>query len=149
MNGLPNQYAIEAHDLNTVGKVEGIVTGGNLAIIYSLLGTDSDADYSGKILFIEEIGEAVYAIDRMFHALRKAGKLNQISGLIVGGMTNVKDSEIPYGCSVEEVIRKHVSDSGIPLCFNFPAGHISDNRAVIIGKKATLNVGESSVVFSQ
>ncbi len=147
--GNPNRYEIEPHELNIKGEVSATITGGNLAIIYSMLGTNSEANYDGKILFIEEIGEAVYAIDRMFHALKKAGKLDQISGLIVGGLTNMKDSEVPYGCSAEEVIRKHISPLNIPLCFNFPAGHISDNRAIIMGQKATLSVGVNNVTFEQ
>ncbi len=149
IKGNTNRYEIEINELNIEGEVTAPVTGGNLAIIYSMLGTNSEADYEGKILFIEEVGEAVYAIDRMFHALKKAGKLDQISGLIVGSLTNMKDSEVPYGCSVEEVIRKHILPLNIPLCFNFPAGHISDNRAIIMGQKATLSVGANNVTFEQ
>lgn len=148
-NGLPNFYEIDPHQLNQTGTVTAPLTGGNLAIIYSLLGTNSDADFRGKILFIEEIGEAVYAIDRMFYALKKSGKLNQIVGLIVGGLTQIKDSEIPYGLAVEQVIKRHVSGLNIPVCFNFPAGHIDDNRALIMGKKATLSVQTKRVTFEQ
>jgi muramoyltetrapeptide carboxypeptidase len=149
INGKVNRYELEAHQLNVTGVISAPMTGGNLAIIYSMLGTNSEADYTGKILFIEEVGEAVYSIDRMFYALKKAGKLDQIAGLMVGGMTNIKDSEIPYGCSVEEVIHQHIAPLNIPLCFNFPAGHIDDNRALIIGKKATLSVGPNKVTFEQ
>lgn len=147
--GLPNVYEIDPHTLNQTGTVTAPLTGGNLAIIYSLLGTNSDADFRGKILFIEEIGEAIYAIDRMFYALKKAGKLDQITGLMVGGLTHIKDSEIPYGLSVDEVIKRHVASLNIPVCFNFPAGHINDNRALIMGKKATLSVQTDRVTFEQ
>jgi len=147
--GHENRYEFQPHELNSLGTVTAPVIGGNLAILYSLLGTDSDTNYDGKILFIEEIGEAIYAVDRMFYALKKAGKFAQLNGLIVGGMTNMKDSEIPYGMSVEKVIKKHIEPLGIPLCFGFPAGHIDDNRAVVIGKEATLNVVEGLVTFVQ
>lgn len=149
LNEQPNQYDIKPEPLNIIGEYSGIVTGGNLAILCTLLGTDSDADYQDKILFIEEIGEAIYAVDRMLFSLKKAGKLNQIKGLIVGGMTSMKDSEIPFGSSVEEVIYSHVKSLNIPVCFGFPAGHIEDNRALVIGKKATLNVSPSNVTFFQ
>jgi len=147
--GKSNHYEIQRHDLNIEGECHGPVTGGNLAIVYSMLGTNSEADYKGKILFIEEIGEAVYAIDRMFHALKKAGKLDEITGLMVGSLTKMKDSEIPYGSSVEEVIHSHIAPLGIPLSFNFPAGHILDNRALVMGQDATLRVGNKYSDFEQ
>lgn len=149
LNGQKNEYHIAPTDLNISGTVTAEITGGNLAIIHALIGTNSDANYQDKILFIEEVGEAVYAIDRMFYSLRKSGKLCVIKGLIVGGLTNVKDSEVPYGLSAEEVILRHVKELEIPVCFNFPAGHISDNRAVIIGKEATLTVEQNGVIFAQ
>lgn len=149
LNGIENTYEIDPHILNREGETEAAVIGGNLAILYSLLGTNSEADFDGKILFIEEVGEAIYAVDRMFYALKKAGKLAQLKGLIVGGMTKMKDSEMPFGKSVEEVIHDHISPLNIPLAFNFPAGHIDDNRALIIGKKATLSVKKESVTFIQ
>jgi len=147
--GRSNTYHIAPTEWNVEGEVTAPLIGGNLAILHSLLGTNSDADYQDKILFVEEIGEAIYAVDRMFYAFEKAGKLKQIKGLIVGGMTNMKDSEIPYGMGVEEVILRHVSNYQIPVCFNFPAGHISDNRALIIGQQASLNVGPGGVTFEQ
>lgn len=149
LNGIPNRYEIKPHELNVTGEVTAPVIGGNLAILYSLIGTNSDANFEGKLLFIEEIGEAIYAVDRMFYALKKAGKLSNLQGVIVGGMTNMKDSQIPYGATVETIIKKHIESLSIPLCFNFPAGHFEDNRAVIIGKAAKLLVGGDGVVFEQ
>ena len=148
-NGIKNSYKIAAHSNNILGTITAPVIGGNLSILYSLLGTNSDADYRGKILFIEEIGEAIYAIDRMFYALKKAGKLNQIKGVIVGGLTNIKDSEIPYGKTVQEVIKSHIEPLSIPLCFNFPAGHIADNRAIIMGRNTILEIRENKTIFIQ
>ncbi len=145
----PLSYTVEAHYSNLVGKATGHVIGGNLAILYSLIGTDSDPNYANKILFIEEIGEAYYSIDRMFYALKKSGKLSQLKGLIVGGMTNMKDSAVPYGSTAEEIILSHVSSLDIPVCFNFPVGHITDNRAIYVGKIAQLDVQPDGVRFSQ
>ena len=144
-----NKYVFAGHPLNQNGQVTAEIIGGNLAILHSLIGTDSDPDYTGKILFVEEIGEAVYSIDRMFYSFKKSGKLDQIKGLIVGGLTHVKDSEIPYGKTAEEVISHHLDTLNIPVCFNFPTGHIADNRAIIIGREAELSISKSEVVFTQ
>jgi len=144
-----NRYEIESHSLNRQGKSKAPVVGGNLAVLASLIGTNSDISMDGKILFFEDIGEAVYAIDRMMWTLKKSGKLDKLAGLIVGRMTQMKDSEIPFGKSVEEVIRASVEDYEYPLCFNFPAGHIDDNRAIIFGREASLNVGGEGVEFLQ
>jgi muramoyltetrapeptide carboxypeptidase len=147
LNNQPNEYRFQPHDLNVNGEISAPVVGGNLSILYSLLGTNSDFNYKGKILFIEEVGEAVYAIDRMFYALKKANKLKGLMGVIVGGLTNMKDSEVPFGKSAEEVIWSHIQPLGIPCCFSFPAGHIDDNRALILGANAQLSVTAQEVVF--
>ena len=144
-----NNYEIESHQLNRIGEVEAEVVGGNLAIISTLCGTDDDINTKGKILFIEYVGEAVYAIDRMMWQLKKAGKLTDLAGLIVGGMTDMKDSAVPFGKSVEEVIVESVSEFDFPVCFNFPAGHIDDNRTILLGAKARLSVNESDLSFTQ
>ncbi|MDA7803731.1 LD-carboxypeptidase [Crocinitomix sp.] len=149
INGNANRYEFDSHISNIIGEAEGNVIGGNLAIVYSLLGTNSDVDFTDKILFIEDVGEAIYAIDRMFYAFEKAGRLKQLKGVIVGGLTNMKDSEIPFGITVEEVIQNHIQKYSIPLAFNFPAGHIDDNRAVMIGVMAKIEVGENGSTFEQ
>jgi muramoyltetrapeptide carboxypeptidase len=149
LNNQPNEYRFQPHHLNVEGEISAPVVGGNLSILYSLLGTNSDLNYDGKILFIEEVGEAVYAIDRMFYALKKAGKLDALAGVIVGGLTNMKDSEIPFGKSAEEVIWSHIQPLGIPLCFGFPAGHINDNRVIILGNSASLSISNQEVLFVQ
>ncbi len=146
-----NPYTInsEINPYNKLGSASGKLTGGNLSILYSLIGTDDMVDYSNTILFIEDLSEHLYAIDRMFHSLRKSGVLSKINGLIVGGMTDLKDTEQPFGKSVEEIILSHFEYRKIPIAFNFPAGHISDNRALILGKSITLDVTESGakIVF--
>lgn len=149
LEGRPNCYHISPFKLNRHGKVNAEVVGGNLSILYSLIGTNSDIDTSGKILFVEDVGEQLYAIDRMFYSLKKSGKLERLAGLIVGGMSNMKDTEIPFGKTVEEIIADHVAGYNYPVCFHFPAGHIDDNRALILGYEATLAVDEERVCFEQ
>ena len=142
LNGKPNEYILPSHRFNRSGTAEAVVVGGNLSILASLIGTNSDIDTAGKILLIEDIGEPVYKIDRMLWSLKKSGKLNKLAGLIVGGMTDMKDSDPPFGKSVEEVIVDIVSEFDYPVCFDFPAGHIDDNRGVVLGRMAKLVVGE-------
>ncbi|HLG33360.1 MAG TPA: LD-carboxypeptidase, partial [Bacteroidia bacterium] len=129
-------------DFNRYGNAKGILTGGNLSILYALNGTPSDIDYSGKILFIEDIDEYLYHIDRMMLTLKRAGKLKSLAGLIVGGMTDMKDNTVPFGKSAEEIIRESLAEYSYPICFGFPAGHIRDNRSLIFGREVELNVTE-------
>jgi muramoyltetrapeptide carboxypeptidase len=126
--------------LNRTGKAKGRLIGGNLSIIYSLLGTDDAYDFNGSILFIEDLSEHLYHIDRMFFALEKAGIFNKIKALVIGGMTDLKDTNPSFGMRYEEIILEKVKDTHIPICFNFPTGHIKDNRAMIIGAMVELAV---------
>ena len=142
ISGQPYSINVAPSKFNKLGFIEAPVMGGNLAIIASLLGTNDQPDYTNSILFIEEVGEPLYNLDRMFYSLKKAGVLNSIKGLIVGGMTSMKDSEIPFGDTLEEIIDQHVKDLGIPVAFNFPAGHLKDNRSVIFGNKASLTISD-------
>ncbi|MFN5030846.1 MAG: LD-carboxypeptidase [Flavobacteriia bacterium] len=125
---------------NKPGQAEGTLIGGNLSIVYSLIGTNNQPDYSDKILFVEDLAEHLYHIDRMFYALNKSGILDKINGLVVGGMTELEDTATPFGMSVEEIILAHFKYRNIPVAFGFPAGHLSDNRALILGKKVRFNV---------
>lgn len=127
---------------NQKGIVEGELIGGNLSILYSLIGTDDQIDYEGKILFIEDLSEQLYHLDRMFYSFAKAGILEKINGLIIGGMTDMKDTAIPFGKNYQEIILAHFKYRKIPICFDFPAGHINDNRALIFGRKITLEINE-------
>ncbi len=138
-------YVLQAdpNAFNKAGLATGELVGGNLSIIYSLLGTNDQIDYSGKILFIEDLAEHIYHIDRMLFALKKAGVLEQIRGIVVGGMTDLEDTAIPFGKSVEELILEQFSFRNIPIAFDFLAGHIHDNRALIFGRKAELSVTET------
>ncbi|NRA11997.1 MAG: LD-carboxypeptidase [Crocinitomicaceae bacterium] len=145
-----NSYSIKvpSNSKNNLGEAKGRILGGNLSILYSLLGTNDGIDYSNSILFIEDLAEQIYHIDRMFYAFNKAGVLDQIKGLVVGGMTDLKDTATPFGMSYEDVILSHFEYRNIPICFNFPAGHIDDNRALILGKEASLSVQKEKVQLS-
>lgn len=143
-------YSIEAPNTpqNTLGTTEGTLIGGNLSIIYSLIGTKNAPDFINCILFIEDVGEALYSIDRMFYSLKNAGILDSINGLIVGGMTGLKDSEVPFGQTYQEIILAHAEALSIPVCFEFPAGHINDNRALRLGSHVQLEVTQEKTVLS-
>lgn len=138
-------YSIESENstYNQKGKGEGELVGGNLSILYSLIGTDDQINYEGKILFIEDLSEQLYHLDRIFYSFAKAGILDKIIGLIIGGMTDMKDTAIPFGKNYPEIILDHFKYRKIPICFDFPAGHINDNRALIFGRNIMLEVNEN------
>lgn len=131
---------IPSNQHNIQGEAMGNLVGGNLSILYSLIGTNDEVNYEGTILFIEDLAEQLYHLDRMFYAFKKAGILNKIKGLIIGGMTDMKDTAIPFGSNLEEIILYHCQELAIPVAFQFPAGHINDNRALLLGKKVRLTV---------
>jgi muramoyltetrapeptide carboxypeptidase len=128
--------------------VAGEVTGGNLSIIYSLIGTPAEPDTKGKILFIEEVGEYYYHLDRMLTSLRLAGKLDDLAALVIGGMNKIEDTRIPWGKTVEETVAEVVARYDYPVFFNFPAGHIADNRAFYIGRRATISLDGTKAILS-
>jgi muramoyltetrapeptide carboxypeptidase len=136
------EYSIECeyNENNKLGNCQGNLVGGNLSILYSLLGTDDEIDYTGCILFIEDIGEQLYSLDRMLFSFKKAGILDRVSGLIIGGMTSLSDTNPPSGLILEQIILQHFEYSKTPVCFGFPAGHVDDNRALVFGKTVELNV---------
>jgi muramoyltetrapeptide carboxypeptidase len=127
---------------NKNGHATGKLVGGNLSILYSLLGTDDEIDFSNTILFIEDLAEHLYHIDRMLYAFSKAGVFNKIKALVIGGMTDMKDTAVPFGQTLEELILAHFTYRSIPIAFNFPAGHIDDNRALKLGTICDLEVSE-------
>jgi muramoyltetrapeptide carboxypeptidase len=137
-------YSFPPHQLNRNGKAQGNLTGGNLSLLYSLNNTPSDIDTKGKILFIEDLDEYLYHIDRMMMNLKRSGKLNNLNGLIVGGMTDMRDNTIPFGKTAEEIIFDAVKKYNYPVCFGFPAGHLDDNRALIMGREVELNVEDEA-----
>ncbi|QRR03767.1 S66 peptidase family protein [Dyadobacter sandarakinus] len=136
-------YAVSAHPLNRFGTATAEVVGGNLCILAHLLGSGTEVDTKGKILFIEDIHEYLYNLDRMMIQLKRAGKLEQLAGLIVGQFTDMKDNSDPdFGKSTYEIVHEHVSQYSYPVCFDFPVGHVGDNRAMGIGMTADFTVGE-------
>ena len=128
---------------NRMGTAKGSLIGGNMTIIYSLIGTELSYTFKNKILFIEDIGEHIYKVDRMLHAFKLAGIFNQISGLILGGFTEMEDTDVPFGKTIEELISEQVVNLGIPVAFNVPIGHIPDNQAVVVGRTVTLTVTQT------
>ncbi len=143
------QYTLDCDALNHSGKAQGELVGGNLSILYSLLGSASAVDCHDKILFIEDLDEYLYHIDRMMTNLKRNGCLRSLKGIIVGGMTDMRDNEIPWGRNALEIIEEAVKGLEIPIVYNFPAGHIRDNRALIFGRQITMEVTDktSKVVF--
>lgn len=140
LTGNEVEYEFPAHHLNRAGIAEGRMIGGNLSMLYSLLGSRTQLDTAGAILFLEDLDEYLYHIDRMMMALDRAGMLSNLAGLIVGGMTDMNDNKVPFGKTAEEIIKDRVSQYSFPVCFGFPAGHIDDNRAWVHGKKIRLTV---------
>jgi len=138
------EYILKTSIQNRIGEAISSITGGNLTLITSSLGTSSEIITDNKILFIEEVGEAAYRIDRMLIQLKRAGKLQKLRGLIIGHMTNITD-EKEFGKTVSEIFLEHVSDYTFPVCFHFPAGHEAPNMPIILGMKAKLIVSKKSV----
>ncbi|MEA1885807.1 MAG: LD-carboxypeptidase [Bacteroidota bacterium] len=129
------------------GTAEGILTGGNLSLISNLLGTEIKEYLKGKILFIEENGEYFYSLDRMITGLRLAGVFEKIKGLIIGGLSNIKESEVRYSSGADDIIMESVSEYAFPVAFGFPAGHIKDNRALVLGAGINLEVSGGKAVL--
>ena len=140
-------YEFPANPLNRLGKMEGEIVGGNLSVLMGMNGSDIFPETDGKILFIEEVDEYIYHIDRMMHCLKRAGKLAHLKGLIVGGLTQIKDNTHPFGQTVEEVIAEAVSEYDYPVCFGFPAGHFDDNRPLFFGLTSIVEVTSEKSVF--
>lgn len=136
-------YEIPPHPLNKKGSIKAELIGGNLSVLYSLMGSVSFPETKAKILFIEDLDEYLYHIDRMMMCLKRAGVFDGIAGLVVGGMTDMNDNKVPFGKTAEEIISEHVREFDFPVCFGFPAGHLPDNRPLIMGAKAELEVGST------
>jgi muramoyltetrapeptide carboxypeptidase len=147
--GRKANYTSTGNVFNQKGKASGILVGGNLSQVAHLIGTSSDIKTKNKILFIEDVGEYIYNIDRMMYQLKRSGKLDDLSGLIVGKFTEMKDTGIPFGQRPDEVIRDIVKDYDYPVCFNFPVSHEKENYALKIGMKYRLTVSRASTELKE
>lgn len=140
LTGKSKNFEFEHHPLNKSGRAEGEFIGGNLSVIYSLLGSSSRLDTGAKILFLEDLDEYLYHIDRMMLALDRSGMLADVAGLVIGGMRAMNDNVVPFGKTAEEIIYGRVSNYDFPVSFGFHAGHIPKNYAWVHGKKIRLIV---------
>ena len=143
------EYTLTCDAINHNGKAKGELVGGNLSILYSLLDTESAIDCKDKILFIEDLDEYLYHVDRMLMNLKRNGCLSSLKGIVVGAMTKMNDNDIPWGKNALEIIEDITKDLKIPVIYNFPAGHIQDNRALIFGRQVSMEVNgkESKLIF--
>ncbi|KYP15810.1 MAG: hypothetical protein A1D16_10310 [Flavihumibacter sp. CACIAM 22H1] len=137
------------HSFNKPGTAEGRLVGGNLSLVVHLIGTRSSYKTTEKILFLEDVGEQLYSIDRMFHQLKRAGMLDGLAALVLGGFTDNKDTERPFGQTVEELIRDLLKDVSYPVCYGFPVSHEKENFALKVGAKYRLKVGTTKVILEE
>lgn len=149
IKGKKARYECSYHLLNRLGKCKATIVGGNLSLLVNCIGTKSEISTTNKILFIEDIGEYFYSIDRMLYQLKRSGKLKQLAGLIVGGFTDLKDTERPFGKKIEEIIYDVVKDYEYPVCFHFPISHGKENYPVKIGGTYTLSVTKNKTTLKE
>lgn len=142
------EYFIHGHPLNRQGHGEGMLCGGNLSLLYALAGTPSDIDTSGKILFLEDLDEYLYHIDRMMMQLKRSGKLANLKGLIIGSFSDMKDNTISFGKTAEQIILDAVKEYNYPVCFGFPAGHGVKNFPLYLGRSYELSVNDTNVLLT-
>lgn len=144
-------YKVSASNYHKIGEAKGQLVGGNLAILQSLLGSVSSIKTKGKILFIEEIGEYLYSIDRMMYALKRSGYFKDCNGLIIGDISNIKANSTPFGKTYEELVLEATKEYDFPILFGFPAGHEDTNKAIFLGREIEMKVGEkkSTIKFSE
>lgn len=149
LKGTPSNYTCAPHALNRIGKVTGELIGGNLSLVAHLVGSISAYQTKGKILFLEDIGEYIYQIDRMFIQLKRAGMLQSLAGLIIGGFSEIKDTVIPFGTDVLSAIRVHTEAYDYPVCFDFPVSHEKSNYALKVGVEHQLVVSKKRVQLKE
>jgi len=140
-------YTYESTFKNRPGDCMGTLIGGNLTLLTMVQGSVSEMDYDGKVLFLEDVGEHEYAIDRMLRMLKRAGKLAKLKGLIIGAFNEIEPEKIPFGQTADEVIWSLVEEYDYPVCFDFPTGHIENNMAMVLGAEVQLTIVENKVVF--
>jgi muramoyltetrapeptide carboxypeptidase len=149
LKGRKMKYTSAPHRYNRMGRADGILTGGNLSLVAHLTGTQSEVDMRGKILFLEDVGEYLYNIDRMLHQLRRAGKFDGLAGLVLGGFTDSKDTTTPFGKNIDQILFETVRDFDFPVCFGFPVSHEKENVALKVGASYSLRVTAKGAVLRE
>lgn len=149
LKGASSNYACASHLLNRLGKAEGELIGGNLSLVAHLVGSVSSFKTKGKILFLEDVGEYIYNVDRMMIQLKRNGMLQNLAGLVIGGFTEMKDTTIPFGSDVLSIIYSHVDKYAYPVCFDFPVSHDKNNYALKVGVKHQLSVTKNKVSLKE
>jgi len=149
LRGEKSKYTCEVNEYNNLGTTTATLVGGNLSLLAHIIGTASDINTDGKILFLEDVGEYIYNIDRMLYQLKRSGKFDKLEGLIIGGFTEVKDTLIPFGKDVYEVIYDVINEYKYPVCFGFPVGHMRENYVLKIGGQYKLHVGKKLVTLQE
>jgi muramoyltetrapeptide carboxypeptidase len=149
ITGEPLSYNCPTHAYNKTGEAEGELVGGNLSLLVHLSGTSSDIKTKDKILFLEDVGEYLYNIDRMLWHLKRNGKFDKLAGLIIGGFTDTKDTDRPFGKPVHDIIHEIVKDHDYPICFGFPVSHSTENYALKTGVVHRLNVNSDKVQLEE
>lgn len=147
LTGESIHYHAAPSKYNRIGHAEGVLTGGNLSLLAHMVGSKSSVDTAGKILFIEDIEEYLYKMDRMLLTLKRAGKLDNLKGLVVGYLTNMLDTDRPFGQTIEEIILDKVREYGYPVCFNFPCGHEDINYSLTMGAVHKFSVTEGGATL--
>jgi len=147
LEGKPSHYECEPHAFNKSGEAKGQLVGGNLSLLAHLIGTKSDIKTKSKILFLEDVGEYLYNVDRLLLQLKRSGKLDKLAGLVVGGFTDSKDTERPFGKSVYDIIYEQVGEYDFPICFGFPVSHAKENYALKVGAKYHLQIQSDKVIL--
>ncbi|HTM93411.1 MAG TPA: LD-carboxypeptidase [Flavisolibacter sp.] len=147
LEGKPSHYECEPHAFNKAGETKGQLVGGNLSLLAHLIGTKSDIKTKNKILFLEDVGEYLYNVDRLLIQLKRSGKFDKLAGLVVGGFTDSKDTERPFGKSVYDIIYEQVGDCDFPICFDFPVSHEKENYALKVGAKYQLQIQNDKVIL--
>ena len=145
--GQKQTYAYESTFNNRAGEADGILIGGNLTLLAMVQGSASEMDFKDKILFLEDVGEHEYSIDRMLRMLKRAGKLSHLKGLIIGAFNEIEEEKISFGQTADQVICEIVQEYDYPVCFNFPTGHIENNLCMTLGAEINLKVETNNVQF--
>ncbi|MBL7746385.1 MAG: LD-carboxypeptidase [Chitinophagaceae bacterium] len=149
LQGTKARYETDGHPFNREGEATGELVGGNLALLAHITGTSSESKTKGRILFIEDVGEQLYNIDRMMHQLKRSGKLDKLAGLILGGFTDIKDTERPFGKTIFELLQDIVKEYDYPVCYDFPVSHSDRNYALKVGVQYRLKITPEKVVLEE